>query len=208
MSLQECGDINHCVPGELKESHLGSLLIGSHGFNSNNFPSWLHCGLVTFFECLTTKILFHLCCYSGKKTKFPRLLVKTQELVRQQKFLKAVFLISSGEADPRCCLSVLRPNEHFWDHSAALGWKREDSLPPSTYTTVPEKGVEMPLIVCAPVCAYMCVSVCGRQGTLEFGCLLHLVCSQDGKFIRSVTHIDPKCIAHCLPANCMSLVNQ
>lgn len=73
-----------------------------------------------FFESLITKILFYLGCCSGNKNNFPRLFIKTQELVSQQKFLgeeSASDKLKRSSAS--CCLSRLRPNEHFWGHSVA-----------------------------------------------------------------------------------------
>lgn len=58
------------------------------------------------------------------------------------------------------------------------------------------------------VCMCMCTCVCEREKSLGFGCLLTLCKQPEPWFIRSVTHIDPEGIVHCLPANCMSLVNQ
>lgn len=58
-------------------------------FSYGNFPPWAQFKLVAFVGGSTTKILFHLGCYSVKKNKFPRLAVKKQVLVRQQELLGA-----------------------------------------------------------------------------------------------------------------------
>lgn len=99
------------------------------GFSHNNVSFWLPLRWEAFFQSLRTKILSHSGCSSGKKV--PKvynwkiiiiIIIKSRSsLGSTSSWEQPASLKSSRRSQARCCLSRLKPNEHFWDHTRASG---------------------------------------------------------------------------------------